>query len=65
MLSSATIAIATRSASFRTGVKAVLTLLVNARQSIFNAMGGRAIGVMASVALALKRRMQDRFSALF
>jgi hypothetical protein len=41
------------------------TLLVNARQSIFNAMRGRAISVMASLALALEHCLRDRFSARF
>jgi hypothetical protein len=40
-----------------------VTLLVNVRQSIFNAMGGRVTGAMASVSLALKRPMQYRCSA--
>jgi putative tryptophan/tyrosine transport system substrate-binding protein len=41
------------------------TLLVNVRQSIFNAMGGRVTGAMASVSLALKRPRQYRCSARF
>jgi hypothetical protein len=35
------------------------------RQSIFNAMGGRVTGAMASVSLALKRPRQYRCSARF
>jgi hypothetical protein len=53
------------SAEFPTSVKEVVTLLVNVRQSIFNAMGGRVTGAMASVSLALKRPMQYRCSARF
>jgi ATP-binding cassette, subfamily B, bacterial len=41
------------------------TLLVNVRQSIFNAMGGRVTGAMASVSLVLKRPMQYCCSARF
>jgi hypothetical protein len=41
------------------------TLLVNAQQSISNAIGIRFTRGMASVALAFKRRMYARFSARF
>jgi hypothetical protein len=42
-----------------------LTLLVNSRPSISNAIGVSVTRGMYSVSLAFKRRMQDRFSARF
>jgi hypothetical protein len=55
----------TRSASLRTGVKEVLTLLVNAQPSISNAIGVRVTRGMASVSLAFECRIQARFSERF
>jgi hypothetical protein len=40
-----------------------MTLLVKSRRLISSAMGGRAIGVVASVVLALERCLRDRCSA--
>jgi hypothetical protein len=53
------------SAEFPTGVKEVVTLLVNARQSISTTTGMRFTRGMASVALIFNRRMYARFSARF
>jgi hypothetical protein len=48
-----------------TDVKGVVTLLVNARWSISNAMEVGFTRGMASVASTLKHHMQDCFSARF
>ena len=45
------------SASLRTGVNKIMTLLVNVQQSISHAMGGRFARGIGSVSLAFKRRM--------
>jgi hypothetical protein len=54
-----------RSASVRTGVKDVVTLLVKLRRSVPNAMGVSFTRGMYSVSLAFKRRIRDRCSTLF
>jgi hypothetical protein len=54
-----------RSASFRAGVKDVVTLLVKSRWSINNALGVGVTRGMYSISLAFKRYMQDCFSGRF
>jgi hypothetical protein len=54
-----------RSASVRTEVKDVLTLLVKSRQSISHAMGVRFARGISAVSLAFTRRIRDRFAARY
>jgi hypothetical protein len=51
--------------SLATGVKNVLTLLVNSRRSISNAMGVNITRGMDLVPLSFKSPMKDRLSAPF
>jgi hypothetical protein len=54
-----------QSASFGTGVKEIVTLLVKSRCSISNVMGVSVTKEMYPLSLAFKRCMHDRFCARF